>query len=225
MQSLVKPTVTGLNETIQTMKQAQKDNEDQEHFASIVAFNNLVDTPMHWKIKSDNVTEVKISDYSPNGGTALLDAVGQSVSRLRNEIQDELNDRKATVLVTIFTDGYENASTEYNQQQIMDLLTEIQAGGLWTVAFIGCGNEVFEVAESMGISRGNTLSYENTLVGTTQAYQSMDMARGGHSASIKSSGGQIDQIANTNFFAHIDIDIDIDADTTENNEGKEDDKS
>ena len=44
MQSIKKATIDNVNETIQTIRSAQKKHEEQEHFVSLVTFNDDVKT-------------------------------------------------------------------------------------------------------------------------------------------------------------------------------------
>ncbi len=40
MSSIKKQAIDGVNETVQTIRTAQKKHEDQEHFVTLVAFNS-----------------------------------------------------------------------------------------------------------------------------------------------------------------------------------------
>lgn len=73
-------------------------------------------------------------DYRPDGGTALLDAVGETVDRVEL-IQDHLRAEdvpKHTVLA-ITTDGEENSSMKYDYETIKKCSTEYKTkrAGKW----------------------------------------------------------------------------------------------
>ena len=51
----------------------------------------------------------------PNGCTPLYDAMGQSLTKLHNRIKD---DSDATAVVTVLTDGLENASKEWTANRV-----------------------------------------------------------------------------------------------------------
>ena len=66
-------------------------------------------------------------------------------------------------LVTVITDGYENASQHWSGPQIKSLVEELRHEG-WTFTYIGANQDVEAVAGSMGIR--NTLAFEETEEGT-----------------------------------------------------------
>ena len=209
MQSVKEVTISGLNEQLQSIKTSQEEYNDQEQIACFVTFNDNVECETLWNSQISDVKEFTTNTYKPNGSTALLDAVGIGINKLRNEIQSELNERKANVIVTIFTDGWENASKEYNHSQIKELVDEIQETGLWTVAFLGCGSDVFEVAQNLGISRGNTMRYQTGEAGTQEAFTSMATARSLRSQAYSdniSKGLDTSHVnLEANFFKNMDI--------------------
>ena len=58
-------------------------------------------------------------DYRPCGSTPLFDAMGMSITRLHETVK---NDEDASAIVTVMTDGLENASYEYSDRQIKALI-------------------------------------------------------------------------------------------------------
>lgn len=179
MNSVRDATISGLNEQLDSIKKAAEDFDDQEQIVCFVTFASDVDTDLIWDKSIADVKKFDYDTYIPNGMTALYDAIGMGVNKLRNQIASELADRKANVVVTVFTDGHENQSQEFQTaNEVRTLTEEIQDTGQWTVAFIGCGgDEVFSVAQSMGISRSNTMAYSSGVEGTTEAFTSMSNAR------------------------------------------------
>jgi len=73
--------------------------------------------------------------------------MGVSLTQLKSIVEDEDN-----VLVTIITDGYENASREYSGKSIVQLVEGLKAKG-WIFAYIGANQDVEKVATSMGIRK------------------------------------------------------------------------
>lgn len=178
MNSVRDATISGLNEQLDSIRKAAGDFDDQEQVVCFVTFSNNVDTEQLWDKKIGDIDKFDRNSYSPSGMTALYDAIGMGINKLRNQITEDLADRKANVVVTIFTDGHENMSQEFKDKTIVKaLVEEIQETGQWTVAFIGCGDDVFDVAQSIGVARGNTMSYDAGEEGTTEAFTSMSNAR------------------------------------------------
>ena len=145
MATIAKQAVSGLNETFQTIRNAQKEHQEQQHFISFVTFNSarIKSVMNRQKVESDK--KLKWTDYKPDDCTPLFDAMGRSLNELKNHVSDE-----DVVLVTIITDGYENASREFSGHDIKKLAAELKAKG-WVFAYIGTNQDVDAVADDMGI--------------------------------------------------------------------------
>ncbi|MBE6335391.1 MAG: VWA domain-containing protein [Lentimicrobiaceae bacterium] len=151
MIGIKKEAINNVNESLQTILKAQKENPDQEHYVTFVSFNNSHKTLWNC-IPANEAKEISTDDYNPNCNTALYDAMGFSLNELRPKVAD--NDK---VLVTIVTDGMENASREYNSPSIKKLVDELKSKG-WVFAYIGANHDVEKVA--MQISITNTMSFQ-----------------------------------------------------------------
>ena len=90
--------------------------------------------------------------------TALYDAMGISLNALRKKVAED-----DKVLVTVVTDGYENASKEYSGKAIKALVDELKAKG-WVFAYIGANQDVEAVAATISIT--NVMNFETTSAGT-----------------------------------------------------------
>ena len=168
MQSIKKAAIDSVNETIQTICSAQKKHEEQEHFVSLVTFNDDVKT-IYECVPVDEDKELTAETYQPACCTALYDAMGLSVNALRKKVADV-----DKVLVTVVTDGYENASKEYSGKAIKALVDELKAKG-WVFAYIGANQDVEAVAASISIT--NTMNFEATCVGTTAMSEKQGRSR------------------------------------------------
>jgi len=210
MRSKKEATISGINEHLESIRASEADFLNQEQVVCIVKFGTTIEHEEFWNKGIAGLENLNDKNYMPNdGSTRLLDSIGISINKLKDEIKDELEERKATVILTIFTDGEENDSKEYSRSQIKDLITEIKETGQWTIAFVGCSDNVFEVAESMGISRGDTLSYANTSKGTQSAFSTMAQSRYARSAMYSTKldeGLDMAEInLNANFFKNMDV--------------------
>lgn len=153
MQSIKKEAVDSVNETVQTIRAAERKNADQEHFVSLVTFNDNVKT-VYDCVSAVEVKELTSEDYCPDCCTALYDAMGLSLNVLRPKVTE--NDR---ILVTVVTDGYENASKEYDGKAIKALIDELKGKG-WVFAYIGANQDVEQVAATISIT--NTMTFRTT---------------------------------------------------------------
>ena len=168
MQSIKTAAINSVNETIQTIRAAQKKYEDQEHYVSLVSFNDDVKT-IYECVSAEEVKELTADSYEPDCCTALYDAMGISLNRLRKKVAED-----DKVLVTIVTDGYENASTEYSGKAIKALVDELKGKG-WIFAYIGANQDVEAVAATISIT--NVMNFEATCEGTGAMSERLSKAR------------------------------------------------
>lgn len=156
MESIYDQALSGVNETIQTIRISQKNHPELAQYLTLASFNSGKDylNVMYSVTPIDDVKEITKEDYVACGCTALFDAMGEMISELKRKIQPE--DR---VLVTTITDGYENSSIHWSGPQIKSLVEELRHTG-WTFTYIGANQDVEAVAGSMGIR--NSMAFEST---------------------------------------------------------------
>ena len=92
-----------------------------------------------------------------------------SLNALRPCVKD--NDQ---VIVTIVTDGYENASKEYNGKAIKALVDELKSEG-WIFAYVGANQDVEAVAAKISIT--NVMNFDATSQGTVMMSSKLASAR------------------------------------------------
>ncbi len=155
--------VSGLNETLQTIVSTQKEHPEQKHYVTLVTFNSVRINKVMDRLPVESVTELKWNDYTPNNCTPLFDAMGQSLTELREHVAGQ-----DVVLVTIITDGMENASKEYNGAMIKRLVAQLKEQG-WVFAYIGTNQDVNAVADGMGIH--SRMHYDYSLKGASDMFE------------------------------------------------------
>lgn len=154
MESIKNPTIRGFNEVVQTIKEVEEKFPQQKHFISFVTFNSD-DTKL--RLWNQEVSKLQLIDenlFNPSSSTPLYDAIGQSISRLKETISQN---GTYNVLVTILTDGEENSSRIFSQAQINSMIEELKNKS-WTFAYIGANHDVITTARGMGIN--NTMKFE-----------------------------------------------------------------
>ncbi len=111
------------------------------------------------------------SSFVPRGSTALTDAIGRSIVDTGARI-DRLNDadKPEKVVFVIITDGQENASKEYNQAKVHEMITHQRDKYAWEFVFLGANQDAIKAATNMGITRGAAMTYASNSVGTTAAF-------------------------------------------------------
>lgn len=164
MGSIYEQALTGVNETIQTIRIAQSDVPELKQFITLASFSagrNYLNR-IYNALSIDGVRNITKEDYPLLGCTALYDAMGDMISETQKHITHD--DR---VLVTIITDGYENASKTWDGEHIKSLVEELRQMG-WTFTYIGANQDVEQVASSIGVR--NSLQFAANIEGTTAMF-------------------------------------------------------
>ena len=161
MESIRQAAVDGFNETLAGIKKAQeKFAETQEHYVSLVTFCGCEKKYVFDKTPVSKAQPLKIEDFQPCCMTPLYDAMGMTLTAMRKHVKS-IED--SVVVVTIITDGMENASHEYNGKSIKELVERLRGEG-WTFTYMGANQDSVEVAMklSIRISRNFAYSHEGT---------------------------------------------------------------
>ena len=169
MYSIKNEAIAGVVETIQTIRTAQKDNAEQEQLLSLVVFNGAHISTVYDRMPITNVPDFNEKDYQPTDSTPLYDAMGNAITNLKRYINDDDN-----VLVTIITDGYENASTEWNHQRITHLVKDLKKKN-WLFTYIGANQDALAVAKDMDID--HSMNFMSDAKGTKEMFLKERLAR------------------------------------------------
>ena len=167
MSHLREATLSGINETIGTIKSAQKEfAETQEHTLTLVTFDSDSNRPdVRTMIDNQSITEVlEFSDYMPRGCTPLYDAMGQSLTKLHAAIKGDVD---ASAVVTVLTDGLENASREWDAQSLRKLIEQLKEEG-WSFSYMGSAHNVKEVTDLLSIE--NVVEFSHDQLGAAHTW-------------------------------------------------------
>ena len=166
MSHLREVTLSGINETIGTIRNAQKEfAQTQVHTLTLVTFDSDSNRPaVRTMIDNEPIANVKkFRDYMPNGCTPLYDAMGQSLTRLHTLIKGDVD---ASAVVTVLTDGLENASREWNAQSLRKLIEQLKQEG-WSFSYMGSAHDVKEVTDLLSIENVVEFSHDQLGAGNT----------------------------------------------------------
>lgn len=154
MESIRKTIINGFNEVVQTIKGIAIEFPEQEHYVTMITFNSLGIKTILDNEHVASLHEIDERIYCPNHNTPLFDAMGFGINGLRKITASET---EYNVLVTILTDGEENASKEYNGSIIKALVEELKLAN-WTFTYIGANHDVQRFADSISIN--NSMRFE-----------------------------------------------------------------
>ena len=106
------------------------------------------------------IAEVPALDLQPRSVTALLDAMGKlitDVSAATAALPEK--ERPGTVIVSIMTDGQENASREWTHPAIKALVEQQTTEHDWQFLYMGADQDAVEVGASLGVPREQSVKY------------------------------------------------------------------
>jgi len=160
MSGLEDDTIGGFNGMI-----AKQKTEPGEAIITTVLFDDQYEL-LHDRVGLKGVEPITGDDYFVRGTTALLDAIGRSVDKIRNAQKKTSEDEKAEkVMFVITTDGQENASREYGYDKIKGMIEKQKELG-WEFLFIGANIDAVETAMKFGITADCAANYHADSYGT-----------------------------------------------------------
>lgn len=199
MSSILEPTIAGFNSYVKEMKASSAMIEFKLMQFDSEGITETERTPMQW------VEELNTRNFIPRAATPLYDAVGRAILDMRTEIDRRteaarkrdngtLDEFKPVICVQ--TDGYENASREWNIAGLRAEIDRLQKLG-WQFNFMGAGIDAYNQGSSMGFQRGGTISYDPLrshqmfagLAQSTAAYAQGATATVNFSAGVKRAAG------------------------------------
>ena len=169
MYSIRNEAIAGVVETVQTIRTAQADNADQEQLFSLVVFNGARIATVYDRMPISKVPDFNEKDYQTTDNTPLYDAMGDAITNLQRYIDENDN-----ALVTIITDGYENASMEWNHQRITQLVEDLKKKN-WLFTYIGANQDALAVARDMGID--HSMNFAACPEGTKAMFRKEKLSR------------------------------------------------
>ena len=168
MESVKSDTIGGFNSFL-----ADQQKEDSPATLSLVQFDHEYET-VYENLNIKDVQKLTEATFQPRGRTALRDAIGRTINSVGQRLSDTLEiDRPDNVLIVILTDGFENASREFNVQQIGEMVQHQQDVYNWQFLFIGANQDAILSAQAMNIPQTNAMSYAANAVGTQAVFDSV----------------------------------------------------
>lgn len=161
MQGKEKDVIGGVNKFFADQRQ-----DPRKQLVTIMKFDHEFD------LRTSDLATVNdwdVFDYVPRGNTALLDAIGRTLTAIGPSVS---TNKPESVIVVIVTDGGENASTEFTRPGIKSLIEHCTKNG-WHFMYLGANVDAFAEARSMGIAANMTTGYSHTATGTASAYANM----------------------------------------------------
>ncbi|CAN5571422.1 VWA domain-containing protein [soil metagenome] len=168
MESVKSDTIGGFNSFL-----GEQQKVDGEASLSLVQFDDQYEVLYLDKDinSADRLTE---ATFQPRGMTALLDAIGRTINSVGQRLASLAEaERPDKVLFVIMTDGFENASKEFNAAKISEMINQQRNIYKWEFMFIGANQDAVLSANEIGIPAFAALTYAANEEGTQAAYSMM----------------------------------------------------
>lgn len=155
MAGLEQDTIGGYNSYLEKQRKNKMNTK-----VTTVLFDNQYEL-LHNRVPIQEVKDITDKEYYVRGCTALLDAIGTTITNLDRRVKDN------KVLFVITTDGLENASREYNKAKIKQL---IEKHPNWEFLYIGANIDSYSEGTSLGISKKNISNYSKNKKSTAALF-------------------------------------------------------
>ena len=153
-------TIGGYNSFINKEKKSNTNS-----LVTTVLFDNNYHK-LYDRININNIKKLTSKDYYVGGCTALYDAIGITINEMDKNNPDK-------VLFVITTDGLENASREYNKNNIKKLIESHKNNEF---IFLVAGIDSYSEGESIGIRKTNISNYSKSGRGINKMFASINKA-------------------------------------------------
>lgn len=171
MHGMERDTIGGFNSTIEAQRA-----QEGEVFVTTVLFSSGVSV-LHDRISISRIRPMTEKEYTTGGMTALLDAVGSTIDRVRTFRKRQRDEDKAEkVIFVITTDGLENASREYSRKLVKEMIEHEQEANGWEFLFLGANMDAETEAGSLGIRQDRSATYTNDKEGVSATFASVNSA-------------------------------------------------
>jgi hypothetical protein len=111
------------------------------------------------------------ANFVPNGTTALLDAIGRTIKSVDSRI--EKHAVKPGVIIAIITDGHENSSRFYTQNDIKKTIKKRSDKNNWNFMYLGANQDAIFEGNRLGISSGYSHNFKASKVGVERAFNNV----------------------------------------------------
>jgi hypothetical protein len=166
MSGLGSDTIGGYNAMLEKQKK-----EPGEAVITTVLFDDKYEL-FHDRINIRGIEPITEKEYYVRGTTALLDAVGRTISKIVNVQKHTVEDERAeNVMFVITTDGMENASREYSYEKIRRMIEHQKSKYGWEFIFLGANIDAVDTAERFGIGQDRAVNYNADSEGTLLNYE------------------------------------------------------
>ena len=179
MMSLTDDTIGGFNAFIEKQK-----NEPGDALLTTILFDDQYEI-LHNGMNLKEVQPMTKDQYWARGMTAMYDAIGKTINEVGHRLSDIPEQyRPGKVIFVITTDGMENASREFTQAKVKEMIQHQTEKYSWEFIFLGANIDSVQQAKNIGISADFAADYCASVHGIDSMYCAVDAAV----SSLRSTG-------------------------------------
>ncbi|MCF0151036.1 MAG: VWA domain-containing protein [Firmicutes bacterium] len=158
-------TVGSFNSVIEKQKK-----ENCRCLVTTVLFDNYMET-IHDRVPLDKIAPLTEKEYYVRGSTALLDAAGTTIDRIRDLQEHAGSENKPQqTIVVIITDGIENASRRYSYREVSAAISRMKESYDWQFLFLGADIDAAKEAQRYGIDPEYAVDFKKDREGFTAVH-------------------------------------------------------
>jgi hypothetical protein len=176
---IVEPLVEAYNKTVADIRESVL-SQGQEASMTALAFGDRVlkHRILYVGQQVQTVTPLNKNDLNPTGMTPLFDSVYRAIKKLE-ELDD--NHPDTAFIITVVTDGQENASNDPGVNMTLDLIKQKTNTDRWTFTFMVPKGEQQSFSKRYQIPIGNIQDWDiTTAQGTKQGFAISSQAYKGY---------------------------------------------
>jgi len=177
MTSIAGEVIAGLNEFVQKQQRVEG-----EAWFTLVQFDDEYEV-VHFRAPIADVPRLTSRTYVPRGSTALLDAIGRTITDISARLDGvAADDRPDQIVFAVATDGQENASHEFTRRQIFRMIREREgrAGSpgqaalpTWEFVFLAANQDAIAEGGQMGFAPAKSVDFDADAGGVSAAMSLM----------------------------------------------------
>jgi len=181
MTSMQNEAIDAFNQQVNVIRESSK---DMKTFVTFRTFSTTPHRPVFWNKSVDILRKLDRDEYMPEGMTAMLDCVGDTLSEMKDITEKEAKN-DTSFLVIIISDGAENNSKKYTYGDIQKTISSLTETKKWTFTYLGANQDLSKISKDLNIPLSNTANFVADAIGvqyanvqTMSAYKSYFASRG-----------------------------------------------
>lgn len=184
MSSLRETAIDGAQEIINSIRVAQDTIKNAGQNLTLAFFDGAQELRLKYVVENQPIGDAiaDLKQYSPDGNTPLHDAIGTVIMNHLPKVGPH-----DYVMMTIITDGLENASQKYYAADIKAIVDSLSAKN-WAFTYIGANQDAILEGGRIGIR--DSYNYDNTRSGYRRMFGSENLRRNHEISRITNQRGR-----------------------------------